>query len=755
MSKPLPQPVLTLHDVLRLIDIGAIGLPDFQRRFIWEHHQIRSLLATIFMGWPAGLILLMEAPPTNFFAVRNIEGLIKRSSGFRHLILDGQQRVTALTQAFGLQAGSDSPIWYLDVDEFERGILEEDVEEAFVRRLKNTPFTPSNKLIPVAALRSEHTFQKWRDQCFNSAIIDTDNFDSNMFDRVNKLWLNHFSRVPEFTFPCTVLPSNMPLGSVSMIFEKLNTAGTQLDTFDLVVAHVYKDGKNLRSLWEEAVSTRPVLQKFSPSDPLVAAELISMVERGDTRRSGLLRIDPEVLWNNWKKAVSAIESAAIFLMDRAGISSFAHLPHRGVLLVLAGVAYESGGLDSRFDDLYLYWVFSRGLGERFNAAVNTRVVHEFRELLQATRGGKLQQMSLSAVVLLRATVRANSSISRTVQALIRRNGPLDYPEGLLSLPLSPSKAVTFSLIHEKMPGESDRVLSLIMGTPRTQAALRRRPLSGVHDELLAADPGRVAEFIESQLLPPVESSAWESAHNLMRERANIVVGIIHGFYADSITSNVYKVTSTGSVSDRYDILLASDDAILGESVFDFLLGLPSSHDKFLASRSYTDVVSELHLLANTHEPLSRAERIRARLLYARALQQSGEIHGCIRELELASRDATGSDEDTELARMKPIIALELGKALIRSGRIDEGVVALSDGLSTEWAAVAPPLVQASMMLEFAKGLALMGDTIAASTVARDLLNTGMLGLGDEFPELVASATELIERTTGTREFRLD
>ncbi|MGK7930117.1 MAG: DUF262 domain-containing protein, partial [Microcystaceae cyanobacterium] len=49
-----------LPDLLRDIKEGKIQLADFQRDWCWEDERIRSLLASISLGFPVGTLMLLE-----------------------------------------------------------------------------------------------------------------------------------------------------------------------------------------------------------------------------------------------------------------------------------------------------------------------------------------------------------------------------------------------------------------------------------------------------------------------------------------------------------------------------------------------------------------------------------------------------------------------------------------------------------------------------------------------------------------------
>ena len=95
----------SLSDLLREIDEGKIQLPDFQRGWIWDDDHIRDLLVSIARSFPIGAVMLLEAGGEVRFQTRPVEGLeneVPRDQVPEKLILDGQQRLTTLTQALSL-----------------------------------------------------------------------------------------------------------------------------------------------------------------------------------------------------------------------------------------------------------------------------------------------------------------------------------------------------------------------------------------------------------------------------------------------------------------------------------------------------------------------------------------------------------------------------------------------------------------------------------------------------------------------------
>lgn len=94
-----------LPEVLSDIFKGKIQLPDFQRGWIWDDEHVRSLLVSVARSFPVGAVMLLETGGTTRFQVRPVENVpfVGMPPDPELLILDGQQRLTTLTQVLSLR----------------------------------------------------------------------------------------------------------------------------------------------------------------------------------------------------------------------------------------------------------------------------------------------------------------------------------------------------------------------------------------------------------------------------------------------------------------------------------------------------------------------------------------------------------------------------------------------------------------------------------------------------------------------------
>ena len=96
LFKNVPSKVGDLvHDVLT----GRIGLPDLQRPFVWKDNKVRELFDSMLKGYPIGYIMLWESPANYDSRKSGIGDNEKTYSDPKELVIDGQQRLTALVSA--------------------------------------------------------------------------------------------------------------------------------------------------------------------------------------------------------------------------------------------------------------------------------------------------------------------------------------------------------------------------------------------------------------------------------------------------------------------------------------------------------------------------------------------------------------------------------------------------------------------------------------------------------------------------------
>ncbi len=86
-------------ELVRNVLSGRIGLPDLQRPFVWKDNKVRELLDSMIKGYPIGYIMLWESPVDYETKKTSIGANDKTYDEPKDLVIDGQQRLTALVAA--------------------------------------------------------------------------------------------------------------------------------------------------------------------------------------------------------------------------------------------------------------------------------------------------------------------------------------------------------------------------------------------------------------------------------------------------------------------------------------------------------------------------------------------------------------------------------------------------------------------------------------------------------------------------------
>ena len=77
-----------IDNIFTWIKSGEIAIPEIQRPFVWRPVKVRNFLDSLFQGYPVGFLIAWRNP--------NVKLKDGTSSHGRRILIDGQQRVTAL-----------------------------------------------------------------------------------------------------------------------------------------------------------------------------------------------------------------------------------------------------------------------------------------------------------------------------------------------------------------------------------------------------------------------------------------------------------------------------------------------------------------------------------------------------------------------------------------------------------------------------------------------------------------------------------
>ncbi len=410
-----------LSKLLEEVVLGKIQLPDFQRGWVWDDEHIRSLLVSIGRSFPIGAIMLLETGGDARFQVRPVEGVsLPNGKEPDRLILDGQQRLTSLTQVLKLPATVSTRdekkreikrYYYFDMNKALAGVhaLEEAVVAVGENRILRENFGRDIALDLSTPEKEYETFHFPCNQILNSDdwedglnIAHPDRFGRYM--QFRKLVLNPFR---SYQVPVIELKKETTKEAVCLVFEKVNTGGVQLTVFELATATYAADGFNLRRDWfgEGGVKGRharfvvkPLLKSIAATDFLQGITLLHTYEiqqhdlsAGKTgrdvtpvsaKREHILAVPLEA-YQKWAERLTQGFLEAEQFLRQLGFHHPNFLPYRAQLVPLAATLTHIGDrwLEPQIQDKLSRWYWSGVFGELYGAASETRIALDLPQLL--------------------------------------------------------------------------------------------------------------------------------------------------------------------------------------------------------------------------------------------------------------------------------------------------------------------------------------------------------------------------------------
>lgn len=461
-----------LPELLIEIVKGKLQLPDFQRGWVWDDSHVQSLLISVARSFPVGAIMLLETGGETRFQVRPIENVpfTGQLPDAEQLILDGQQRLTTLTQVLSLKKAVKTTDekgraierhYYFDIEAALRG--SETLEDALISMESDRKLKKNFGRDIVLDLSSREL--ECRQLFFPcSEIMNSDSWETDL----HKYAPERFSVYMEFRnkvmsafrsyqVPTIVLKKDTSKEAVCLVFEKVNTGGVPLSVFELVTATYAAEGYNLRDDWYgSAIRNRESRHKRIIKDALLRdiettdyLQTISMlhtrekrladIEAGRTgkqitaisaKRSAILAL-PLQAFRKWADPVESGFKLAGRFLKKECFQKSRDLPYRTQLAPLAAVLTILGErwLEPRIYDKLAQWYWCGVLCELYGGAVETRMANDVEDILAWIDGAEPPRTVADAAFRPDRLDRLSSRLSaayKGLNILVLREGAKDF-----------------------------------------------------------------------------------------------------------------------------------------------------------------------------------------------------------------------------------------------------------------------------------------------------------------------------------------
>ncbi len=210
-----------IETILTWVNSGEIAIPEIQRPFVWDSSKVRDLMDSLYQGYPVGYVIAWRNPN-----VRLKDGSLSEG---KKVLIDGQQRVTALTTAI-----------------LGHYVVNKKYEQVKIK----IAFNPIEERFEVQnpAILKDKTWLHDISEAINGDLFEiAENYFELNPDVDKKHIRNAFSNlinIPKKQIGLIELSSDLDIETVTEIFIRINSKGVVLSQADFAMSKIAADTEN-------------------------------------------------------------------------------------------------------------------------------------------------------------------------------------------------------------------------------------------------------------------------------------------------------------------------------------------------------------------------------------------------------------------------------------------------------------------------------------------------------------------------------
>ncbi len=390
---------------------GEIKIPQFQRPFVWTETQAIDLLDSIASHYPIGSLLLWKTP-SKLATERNIgDFLLPETDDLTptDYVLDGQQRLTVIYSCLGAahEDGGFAAAYDLEKDEFVK--------------------LPEDFAIHVFPIRWVFDTTKLLD--FRTGLRAHPQYAA-----LNKRFDIVYGALTNYQIPVVTL-KDLTVEEVCPIFERINSSGTRLSTYDLMVAATWSTSFDLN---EEVAEIKDALsvKGFSDIEGDTILKCLAAVNKRSIKKEDVVGLrelkksEMEALVNKTKKALL---KPVDLLVTEFKIYSWDFLPYEAIAVVLCYVFANVKTLDATQTRRVRQWFWRSSFDERYRGASEHFISKDLEAIHQFALKNKGKPDDFGTKPRLRwdsIAFRSNNSRSRAFVPTLALLGPRNLTNGV-------------------------------------------------------------------------------------------------------------------------------------------------------------------------------------------------------------------------------------------------------------------------------------------------------------------------------------
>ena len=366
---------MKIQDILFRVDSGEIALPEFQRGFVWNRTQVRSLVDSLYRRHPVGSLLTWSTGRANTPAHR---GEMPVPVNVK-LLLDGQQRVTSL---YGVIRGAPPPFFEGDGGAFS-GLHFDLKDEAFefyapVRMRDNPRWVSVTELMKPGSLGR-----------LIGLIHTNEDLQQNAEQYTARL--NSLAQITDVDLHVEdIAGEDKNVDIVVDIFNKVNSNGTKLSKGDLALAKICAE-------WSEArAELKRRLAKWEAAGYKFKLEwllrCVNAIATGDAVFSALNDVGVDDISVGLEKSEKHVDYLLNLVSSRLGLDHDRVLGSRYSFPLMVKYLESKGGQirDARERDRLLFWYTHTLLWGRYSGSTETVLSQDLQAVSQD--GGGLDKL---------------------------------------------------------------------------------------------------------------------------------------------------------------------------------------------------------------------------------------------------------------------------------------------------------------------------------------------------------------------------
>lgn len=399
-----------IHDLRE----GKFGIPDFQRPFEWNPRDVLELIKSIFEDYYIGTLLLWKASRENvdYLSCAPIYGA-KDGTKYDHIVLDGQQRLSALYYAL-FSPNSPFPkrkskyYYVIYIEPFINGNYDEAFDYLISSRktdelMANEKLQFSQKIFPLSIFGKTTTqwlkwlerYEKfWLDKGDEKVSEEREKFEEILESTLNEYYISYIE-----------LDREIAVEKVCDIFQRINSTGLDLNIFDLMNALLRPKEIKLKKLWEKKESLFRDQLPDSDKGKIYALQTMSILtqsycapkflyylipnavksvkkESGGLEKIVLIKSREEFL-ELWENSIKEMSKALKIIGNHSdlGVIAAKFFPYPTMLPIYAALNSVKAG-DSLVgskdvEDKIRQWYWSSIFAKNYSSAVESQMAKDF------------------------------------------------------------------------------------------------------------------------------------------------------------------------------------------------------------------------------------------------------------------------------------------------------------------------------------------------------------------------------------------